>query len=192
MKKPVKITIIVAGVLLAIIVALVLILPSLINLDRVRSLAEEKATATLGRAVVIDGVGFSLWKGPRVSLNGLRIAEAKAFGGEPFVELGSFDLKVRFWPLLKKRAEVDHVILVDPRIRIVRNSKQVWNYQDILDHMESAPVEKEPRSGTTRTFLITWKVRQLKRSRYRLVVPSLVHRCPFWPGTSGLRGVRSL
>ena len=159
MKKPVKITIIVAGVLLAIIVALVLILPSLINLDRVRSLAEEKATETLGRAVVIDGVGFSLWKGPRVSLTGLRIAEAKAFGEEPFVELGSFDLKVRFWPLLKKRAEVDHVILVDPRIRIVRNSKQVWNYQDILDHMESAPVEKEPvpaggaKSGSPVSFL---------------------------------------
>jgi len=159
MKKPMKITMIAIGIILALFVALVLILPSLINLDRVRSLAEEKATEALGRAVVIDGVSFSLWKGPRVSLTGLRIAEAKAFGEEPFVELGSFDLKVRFWPLLKKRVEVDHVILIDPRIRLVRNSKQVWNYQDILDHMESVPTEKEPgpavgdESGSPVSFL---------------------------------------
>jgi AsmA protein len=145
MKKSLKIAMIAVGILLALLVALVLILPSLINLDKVRSLAEEKATEALGREVVIDGVGFSLWKGPRVSLAGLSIAEHGDFGEKPFVQLGSFDLKVRFWPLLKKRVEVDHVILVDPRIRLVRNNKQVWNFQDILDHMDSVPTEKESK-----------------------------------------------
>ena len=144
MKKPVKITLITVGTILILLVALVVVIYTLVPLDKIRTMAQEKATEALGRQVVNNHVGFSLLKGPRVSLSGLSIAESSAFGEEPFVQLGSFDLKVRFWPLLKKRAEVDHVILVDPKIRLIRNSKQVWNYQDIIDHMASGPGEGKP------------------------------------------------
>lgn len=144
MKKPMKITLITVGTILILIVALVVVIYTLVPLDKIRTMAQEKATEALGRQVVINDVGFSLLKGPRVSLSGLTIAESSAFGEEPFVQLGSFDLKVRFWPLLKKRAEVDHVILVDPKIRLIRNSKQVWNYQDIIDHMANSSGEGKP------------------------------------------------
>ena len=143
MKKSLKIGLITAGTLLALLVVLVVVIYTLIPLDRIKDLAQEKATEVLGRQVVIGDVGLTLWNGPRVSLAGLTIAEASAFGEEPFVQLGSFDLKLRFWPILKKRAEVDHVILVDPRVHFVRNSKEVWNFQDILDRFESPQRRRE-------------------------------------------------
>ncbi len=143
MSKPLKWGAIIGGLLILILVILVLVLPSLINLDRIKALAEEKATETLGRQVSINDVGFGLLTGPRIRLAGLSISGNPAFGEEDFVRLGSFDLKVRFWPLLKGRAEVDHIVLVDPAIRVMRDAKSAWNFDDILAAMQEEGIEKE-------------------------------------------------
>ncbi len=137
MKKLIKILLVLLVLVIIAVVGLTLALPSLINLEKVRVLAEEKATEALGRQVSISDTSITLWGGPRVKLRGLSIAESEKFGEEPFASLGSFDLSVRFWPLFRRKVEVEHIILVQPRFRIIRNSKALWNWADMVPESET-------------------------------------------------------
>ncbi len=153
MKKLLKILVVLLILVIIAVIALTLALPSLINLEKVRVLAEEKATQALGRQVSIADTSITLWGGPRVKLRGLSIAESGKFGEEPFASLGSFDLSVRFWPLLRRKVEVEHIILVQPRFRIIRNSKALWNWADMVPESEAPPqpagkpLSKQPDKG---------------------------------------------
>ncbi len=124
-------------------VALTVALPSLVNLEKVRVAAEEKASEALGRKVSISGTSFTLWGGPRVKLEGLSISEARGFGDGSFASLDSFDLRVRFFPLLRRKIEVEHINIVSPRIRLIRSRSGVWNWKDLV------PKEMEVEKTTT-------------------------------------------
>ncbi len=151
MKKFTKIITVLLVLVIIAVIALTLALPSLINLERVRVFAEEKATEALGRQVSISNTSFALWGGPRVKLLGLSIAEAEGFGDEPFAKLNSFDLSVRFWPLLKRKIEVDHIIIVQPRFRIIRNRKGVWNWADMVSEIEASESIDDGKSRKARS-----------------------------------------
>jgi len=150
MKKLIKILMVLLVLVIIAVVGLTLALPSLINLEKVRILAEEKATEALGRQVSISDTSFALWGGPRVKLLGLSIAEVEGFGDEPFAKLNSFDLSVRFWPLLKRKIEVDHIIIVQPRFRIIRNRKGAWNWADMISEIEASESIDDGKSRKTR------------------------------------------
>ena len=132
MKKLGKIVTVLLVLVVIAVVSLTLALPSLVNLEKVRVLAEGKATLALGRQVAISNASITLWGGPRVKLKGLSISEAGGFGDGPFVSLDSFDLRVRFWPLLRRKIEVEHIIILSPRIRLIRNRSGIWNWKDLV------------------------------------------------------------
>ena len=144
MKKLVKYSLIVGAALLVLIIAAAILAPYLLNVDALRSWGEEKASATLGRKVTIEDVGFS-WAGPKVRLSGFSIAEAEGFGEDPFARFDSFDLKMRLADLFRFRLSVEHVILNGPKIRILRNASGRFNFDDILDQVNrSTAVAQAP------------------------------------------------
>lgn len=131
MSKPVKVTLAVLGSLFVLLIVAALVLPMVLNVDALKSWGEERASAALGREVRIDDVGFALWTGPRVQLKGFSIDEAEGSGEEPFASFESLDLRVRFLPVLRGRFEVQHIVLVRPKIRIARDASGRWNFDDI-------------------------------------------------------------
>lgn len=134
MKKLIKYSLIGGGILLILIVVALIAAPYLLNVDTLREWGEEQATDYLGREVTIEDASFS-WSGPKVRLSGFSIAEAKGLGEDPFARFDSFDLKLRLVDLFRLRLSVEHVVLSGPRIRIVRNRKGRFNFEDILNHI---------------------------------------------------------
>lgn len=137
MKKLFKYSLLGGGVFLFLIIAAVIAAPYLLNIDALRTWGEGQATAYLGRKVTIEDASFS-WSGPKVKLSGFSIAEAEGMGDDPFARFDSFDLKLRLVDLFRLRLSVEHVILSGPRIRVLRNQKGRFNFDDILDHINQS------------------------------------------------------
>jgi AsmA protein len=134
MNKFIKYSLIGGGILLLLLVVAVIAAPYLLNVDALRAWGEEQATSYLGREVTIEDAGFS-WAGPKVKLSGFSIAEAEGMGDDPFARFDSFDLKLRLIDLFRLRLSVEHVILSGPRIRVLRDQKGHFNFDDILDRI---------------------------------------------------------
>ena len=120
MKRLVRYSLIGGGILLLALIIGLIAAPYLLNLDALRQWGERQATSRLGREVTIQDAGFS-WAGPKVRLSGFSIAEAEGFGTDPFADLDSFDLKLRFWDLFRLRLSVEHIVFSGPRVRLIRN-----------------------------------------------------------------------
>jgi len=136
MKKLVRYSLIGGGILLFLVIAGLIAAPYLLNVDALLQWGERQATSRLGREVTIQDAGFS-WAGPKVRLSGFSIAEAEGFGTDPFADLDSFDLKLRFWDLFRLRLSVEHIIFSGPKVRLVRNSSGRFNFDDILERVNT-------------------------------------------------------
>jgi len=134
MSKLIKYSLIGGGVFFLLLVAVIIAAPYLLNVDALKTWGEEQATTYLGREVTIEDAGFS-WSGPKVKLSGFSIAEAEGMGDDPFARFESFDLKLRLMDLFRLRLSVEHVILSGPRIRVLKNKKGRFNFDDILDRI---------------------------------------------------------
>ena len=138
MKKIARYSLIGGGILLLLLIIGLVAAPYLFNLDSLRQWSEKQAAAQLGREVTIQDVGFS-WAGPKVRLSGFSIAEGEDFGTEPFADLESFDLKLKFLDLLRLRLTVEHIVFSAPKVRVIRDDSGRFNFDDILRRFSTPP-----------------------------------------------------
>ncbi|UCE19341.1 MAG: AsmA family protein [Gemmatimonadota bacterium] len=116
--------------LMAVAVAL---LKTLFTSEELTARIVPKMEAVLKREVEIDGIGLTvfLW-GVGVKVEGVRIANTEEFGSEPLAGLDEFLLKVKLWPLLRRRLEVTKILLVKPDINLRVSLSGRSNVDDLL------------------------------------------------------------
>ncbi len=156
-----------AAVLVVVALAVVLLLPYLVDLPRVRSLIASSASQALGRPVRFASVAVRLFPLPAVELRGLEVAEDPRFGEIPFVTLHRGLLRLRLSPLLTGRIEFGGLLLERPLIRMVEgpdgrlNVASLGVVRDAAGALRSpAPTRESRASGSTTTLsLLTAGVR---------------------------------
>lgn len=149
----------IAACLVVVAFALVLSLPYLVDLPRVRSLIASSASQALGRPVRFASVAVRLFPLPAVELRGLEVAEDPRFGKTPFVTLERGLLRLRLSPLLVGRVEFGGLLLERPLIRMVEgpdgrlNVASLGVVRDAAGALRSPPPTRESRgSSSTTTF----------------------------------------
>lgn len=129
MRKSLKIVSALAGALILIVAAMLgyafLNLDSIIASQRGRILAT--ASNALGREVEVGAIAASLGWGVAIDLKDVKIADDPAFSPKPFVQADNVYLKVELLPLLARRLHVTELLLVQPRVRIVRDRAGALN-----------------------------------------------------------------
>src|SRR5262245_66368476 len=80
-----------------------LIAPSFVNLNRFRDRLANTLSATLGREVTIQSVGFTLLPRPGFKLSGLSIADDPSFGPEPMIRSNAVNASLRISSLWRGR-----------------------------------------------------------------------------------------
>jgi len=95
--------------------------------DNRQWLADE-ASAALGRPVEFDDIGVSFRGGFGAALKNFSIADDPAYSKGNFVEVGEANVVVKILPALRGRYEVERVVLVAPRVNIVRR-KSGFNFE---------------------------------------------------------------
>jgi AsmA protein len=109
-KKAVWISLGAGGLLFAV----VLILPSLIDLGMFKSTYLPLVEETLNRRVDVNEVRLGLVPTPSIRLSNLRVSNGPASPGEAFFSAQQVRLQVKFLPLLRGRFEITELIIDKP------------------------------------------------------------------------------
>ncbi len=129
-----------SGVTLVVILAILVVLPFVINLDKYIPQITASASKAVGRQVSISHLRLTILSGLGVELKDVTVQE-KVPARTPFVSVKDINVGVNLLPLLEKKISVSKVILVQPDINIIRYENGRYNFSDLLQ--KPAPEKKE-------------------------------------------------
>jgi hypothetical protein len=125
------------AVVLAVVSAVVL--PPLINANRLRGRLAAGLSAELGRPVTMDSVRVRLLPRPGFEIDNLVVAEDPAFGAEPVLRAANVTAAVRLLPLWRARIEVATISMREVSLNINRDAEKKWNFESILERTAQLP-----------------------------------------------------
>ena len=153
MNKALKWGLIICASLVVILIAAILIIPRVVDVQKYKPELEKKIAEASGRPFsVSDDLRFSLFPWIGLSFSDLHLGNIKGFKEKDFVNVKSFEVRIKLLPLLSKDIQVKKFILNEPRIVLVKNKDGRVNWElpkktsePKMD--EKAPVGKTSESG---------------------------------------------
>lgn len=133
MKKILKISLWLAAILAALVIAAVVLLPIFVDPNAYRGQISELVKRETGRTLTIDGrLELSVFPWLGVQVGRTTFSNASGFGSEPFARFEKADVKVKLLPLLHKRIEMNKVVLRGLVLNLARKRDGRTNWQDLL------------------------------------------------------------
>ena len=127
MKRALKIV----GILVAVLIVIVLVLPFVVNVNDYRPRIESELTNALGRNVTVGNLSLSLWSGSLAADN-IAIADDPSFSKSPFIKAQKLDVGVELLPLiLSKTIHITNLTLTDPQVSLLRDRSAKWNFSTL-------------------------------------------------------------
>jgi AsmA protein len=122
MKSALKWSTIVAAALIVVVIGALLIIPHFMDANRYKPRLEQYVLEETGRQLSVDGdVRLSLFPWAGVAFSDLRLGSPPSFVEKDFLTVKSFDVRVKLWPLMSKRVEVDRLVVSEPILTLVKN-----------------------------------------------------------------------
>ncbi|HTZ76083.1 MAG TPA: AsmA-like C-terminal region-containing protein [Candidatus Aquilonibacter sp.] len=106
----------------------------LVRRPNVRKRLDARLQAAFGRPVRVDSYSFSVWDGPTLEADGVRVGEDPRFGYEYFLRADSIAVRLRWLSLLRGRFELESLSLSGPTVNIVNDAAGDWNLAEWLGH----------------------------------------------------------
>src|SRR6516162_749826 len=129
-----------------IVIALAILLPPFVNVNRYRNQIAMSIGNALGRSVTVSGVELKLLPRPGLVLSGFVVADDPSFGPEPMLRAESVTAYLRVSSLWRGRLEVGTLQLENPSLNLVRRADGHWNLQDLVQR--SSQVSPAPTAST--------------------------------------------
>ncbi len=121
----------VLAVVAAVLIAIVVIVPFVVNADAFRPVVESELSSALGRRVTMGRLGFSLLSGS-LSADNIAIADDPAFSSSPFIAAKSFHIGVEVLPLLFHHdLQITRLTIDSPAIQLIQNQNGIWNFSSL-------------------------------------------------------------
>jgi AsmA protein len=147
------------GVLLVVIIAVLVIAPKMINVNKYHDEIQSQLSAKLGRPVTLGEMSLSLLP-PKFTVQNANIFEDSKFGSGTFAQMQSMAVRVKLLPLLSKNVEIQSLTLEHPQVEMIRNEQGVWNFASLGKPSSaeapsggakapSAPAKPSPTQPTT-------------------------------------------
>jgi AsmA protein len=140
---------IVFGALVALLLVVILILPSLIDANRFKPEIQSQLGSALGRNVQIGNIKLSIFSGG-VVVDDVSISDDPAFSKSKFLTAKELTVGVHLMPLIfSKQLEVESITVSKPEVFLLRNSAGVWNYSSVDGNASKAAAKpaNEPKSA---------------------------------------------
>ncbi|MGC2694600.1 MAG: AsmA family protein [Candidatus Angelobacter sp.] len=137
---------VISGIVVAVLLLIVVLVPLFINVDSFRPELEKKIGAALNRNVKIGKLDASLLSGG-ASATDISISDDPAFNKGPFLHASSVKIGVELMPLIfSKQLKVTGITVQKPEITLLKNAAGKWNYSTIG---ATAQKSSEPESKTS-------------------------------------------
>ncbi len=134
--------------LVVLVLAAIIALPFLIDVNQFKPKIESEITGALGRDVKVGNIKLSLLSGG-VAADDISIADDPAFSASPFVRAKSLEVGVELKPLIfSKVVHITRVALDQPEITLIRSTAGDWNFSSIggKGQPEQGTKPPEPRN----------------------------------------------
>jgi len=112
---------------LVLLVAVILSLPFLIDLNKYQDQYKPLIEEALNRKIRLQDIRLTIWPRIGARVAGFAVLDHPAFGSDPFASLTSLDVGVKLMPLLGGKVEVEEMTLRDPVITVIKNKNGVLN-----------------------------------------------------------------
>lgn len=111
--------------------------------DELTSLVKQKT----GRDLALDGdLSISVFPWLGIRTEGLRFSQPTQIGGD-IVAVKTAQLRVKFMPLLKKRVEVDTIVLESPTIRLVTLANGTDSFTGLMNESGGESQQADPAAA---------------------------------------------
>ena len=146
----------IVGVIVAVLLLVILILPSLIDANRYKPEIQAKLGTALGRNVQIGNIKLSIFSGG-VVVDDVAISDDPAFSHSQFLAAKELTVGVHLIPLIfSKQLEIESITIKDPQVTLLRNNAGVWNYSSMGG--SSKTEAKTPSSAPSANSLSVGKI----------------------------------
>lgn len=147
----------IVGVIVAVLLVVILILPSLIDANRYKPEIQAKLGTALGRNVQIGNIKLSIFSGG-VVVDDVAISDDPAFSHSQFLAAKELTVGVHLIPLIfSKQLEIESITIKDPQVTLLRNNAGVWNYSS-MGGGASKTEAKTPSSASSANALSVGKI----------------------------------
>jgi AsmA protein len=131
------------GTIAGIIVLLILvsvIVKIVFTKEKLLSMLVPRIETALNREVEIDDVSVSIWGGLGVDVEGMKVQNNPGFIQQELFKFDRLSIRVKFWPLLRKRVELKKLILENPEINLEKTTQGISNFEDLIKSEEETIV----------------------------------------------------
>ncbi|MEJ2041041.1 MAG: AsmA family protein, partial [Desulfosarcinaceae bacterium] len=112
MSKPVKWVLVAGGALILLLIAAIIVIPLVINVNKYKPQIEALASKQIGRSLTIGGeIKPSIFPWIGVSVQDVRLDNTKAFAEKEFVSVGEIEVRVKLLPILSGRYEIKRFVI---------------------------------------------------------------------------------
>jgi len=149
MKRVIKWLALIAGGLVLLIILAGIIVRLFFDIERYKPRIEQEVTKATGRPFTIGGdLKLSLFPWAGVAFSDLHMGNPAGFTEKDFVSIESFDVKVKFLPLISKDIQVKRFVIVGPKITLekTKGGKANWEGLSKRDPTD-ASVEEKKQAG---------------------------------------------
>ncbi|MCA0444732.1 MAG: AsmA family protein [Bacteroidetes bacterium] len=132
MTKPVKWTLIVLSIPVALFIILAVTVKIMLTESVIISNAVPALESQLHRKVTIGGAKVEVFPSLGIVLSKLEIADDSSFSKAPFVSFNEFRLGLKWLPLLTKSIEVSEVGVDGLKVSVIKNEEGVFNFASMI------------------------------------------------------------
>ena len=136
-----RIVLIAVGAVLALLVAAVLIGPSLVDWNAHKDRIVAEVREATGREFSIQGdMSLALLPVPALSAQGVRLASIEGGSPEPLLELKELRVRIALLPLIEGTVQVERILLVEPQIslEVLPDGQRNWVFANGSPHAGSS------------------------------------------------------
>ena len=154
MKKLLKWTILGIGIIVVLLIAAIIIIPQVVDVQKYKPQIEKAVTDATGRPFKLGGdldVSVFPWVG--VSLSDLSLGNPEGFEKKAFVTIKAFEVRVKLMPLLSKKIEVKQFVMQEPEIFLTKLANGRTNWEDLgkSQKKDTAPLASKKESKEKKT-----------------------------------------
>ncbi len=153
MKKTLKISGIILGVFVLLVVLTVIIVPMVVDVNSFKPAISDIVMKQTGRQLVIeDDIKLKLFPRFSLDLGNVRLSNAKGFVPDDTLTIKNISVGVSLFPLLRKQIEISRIIVDGVDAYYIINKDGVSNVDDIRARFarnEAAPAGQEPAQEST-------------------------------------------
>jgi AsmA protein len=140
MNKPVKYFLIAAASLGILIIAGVLAVVMLVDVERYKPEIEQFVTEKTGYPLTLGGeIELSVFPWIGLSFTDLQLGNPDGFVSKNFVHVEDFQARLKVMPLLSRKVEISKFVVKEPQIYLEKNPKGIWNWQKLTESGSKAP-----------------------------------------------------